>query len=90
VKTDPSKYPKNGQKASVSRDFLGSDVCGRKKESFRNPTVLRGTLKAPSSKRKTWVLEISFVPKNQIRKTPASKPGCLKGPGIVCTPNPPV
>ena len=24
-KMDPSKYPKNGQKASVSGDFLGSD-----------------------------------------------------------------
>jgi len=34
VKTDPSKYPKIGQKASVSRDFLGSDAWGRKKEAF--------------------------------------------------------
>ena len=39
VKTDPSKYPKIGQKASVSRDFLGSDAWGRKKEAFWNPTV---------------------------------------------------
>ena len=37
-KTDPSKCPKIGQKASVSRDFLGSDAWGRKKEAFRNPT----------------------------------------------------
>jgi len=37
-KTNPSKCPKNGQKAGVSRDFLGSDVWGRKKEAFRNPT----------------------------------------------------
>ena len=34
VKTDPSKYPKIGQKANVSRDFLGSDAWGRKKEAF--------------------------------------------------------
>ena len=33
-KTDPSKCSRIGQKASVSRDFLGSDVWGRKRRDL--------------------------------------------------------
>ena len=40
-KMDPSKYPKNGQKASVSRDFLGSDGKSPKKAPLGDGETLK-------------------------------------------------
>ena len=40
-KMDPSKYPKNGQKAGVSRDFLGSDGKSPKKAPLGDGETLK-------------------------------------------------